>query len=281
MAPIEQIDRATAREPYATIRRAILLNCFGRGGSSILWNMIGSSPDVLMPNGEWHVGFYGKWLVVGRVLRRVMRRARIDTPAFGPLSSLIYRRACATVSQHERESKPGASSVVIKVMDHHIAMNSAIAAGFSDVKQVILVRNPLAQCESLMRSGQDLRTATRWYVDVTDRMIDLAKRSDNYICRFEDLVRDPFAIRDDMYAKLSIAPPLSGSFKMKRKKYGADRTPEIKKAAGHYVDVTFQNVSEIVDRDVNERSVMRLSDMEKSFILRQTGRSASFFGYNL
>ncbi len=39
--------------------RIIVLNCYGRGGSGIVWRMIGSSPDVIMTGDEWHVGVFG------------------------------------------------------------------------------------------------------------------------------------------------------------------------------------------------------------------------------
>ena len=47
----------TARAP---IGRVIVLNCYGRGGSGMVWRMIGSSPDVIMTSEEWHVGAFGK-----------------------------------------------------------------------------------------------------------------------------------------------------------------------------------------------------------------------------
>ena len=39
-----------ARPGEALPPNRLLLNCFGRGGSSIVWNIIGSSPDVFMPD---------------------------------------------------------------------------------------------------------------------------------------------------------------------------------------------------------------------------------------
>ena len=47
--------------------RVIVLNCFGRGGSGIVWRMLGSSPDVIMTSKEWHVAVFGE--------RRRLRKA--------------------------------------------------------------------------------------------------------------------------------------------------------------------------------------------------------------
>ena len=275
----DAVGDVSGSAPCARVDRAILLNCFGRGGSSIAWNMIGSSPDVLMPASEWHHGFYGRWQIVGRSLRRVVRAVHADVPALGPLSGLLYKRACASVPATEREAKPGASSIVLKVMDHHIAMNPTIAASFPSASQIVLVRHPLAQCESLLRHGLDMDQATAWYVDVMRRMIRLAETPGTIVCRFDNLVRDPFAERDLLYDKLGLTRPQPDGFALKRKKFGAERTTDVKGAAGDYVDVTAGNVGELIDKDVNERSIARLSDNDKHHVWQATGEVASHFGY--
>lgn len=266
--------------PDKTIDRAILLNCFGRGGSSIVWNMVGSSPDVLMPASEWHRGFYGRWHILSRLLRRVDRSLRVEIPTLRPLSGFAYRRACASVPLEERTAKPYATSIVLKVMDYHMAMNPTIAAGFVNVSQVVLVRHPLAQCESLLRTGLDLRQAVTWYVDVLRRMIRLAEKPGTVVCRFDNLVRDPFAERDILYDKLGLTRPQPDGFVLKRKKFGAERTTEVKAAIGDYVDVTADNVADLIDKDVNERSIARLSDGDKDYVWKATDEVASYFGYN-
>ncbi|MEM7120936.1 MAG: sulfotransferase [Pseudomonadota bacterium] len=276
----ETVANDSGRAPRARVDRAILLNCFGRGGSSIAWNMIGSSPDVLMPASEWHHGFYGRWQIVGRSLRRVVRATQADVPALAPLSGLLYKRACASVPATERDAKPGASSVVLKVMDHHIAMNPTLATSFPSTSQVVLVRHPLAQCESLLRHGLDIGQATAWYVDVMRRMIRLAETPGTIVCRFDNLVRDPFAERDFLYDKLGLTRPQPDGFALKRKKFGAERTTDVKVAAGDYVDVTPGNVAELIDKDVNERSIARLSDSNKEHVWKATDEVASYFGYN-
>ena len=262
------------------VNRAILLNCFGRGGSSIVWNMIGSSPDVLLPSSEWHVGFYGRWQVFGRSLRRVVRSLHTDVPALRPLSGHLYKRACASVPEDERKGKPCASSLVLKVMDHHIAMNPTIAASFPSVSQVVLVRHPLAQCESLLRHGLNMDQATTWCNDVMRRMIRLAEAPDTIVCRFDDLVRDPFGERDVLYDKLSLTRPEPDGFIMKHKKFGAERTPDVKGAIGSYVDVTTSNVADLIDKGVNERSIARLSAGDRDRVWQATHEVASYFGYN-
>ncbi|TIN33939.1 MAG: hypothetical protein E5Y32_31575, partial [Mesorhizobium sp.] len=56
--------------------RAIVINSFGRGGSNILANMIGSSPGVLMTFDEfWQFYYNGGWNLPPKVYRRLGVRA--------------------------------------------------------------------------------------------------------------------------------------------------------------------------------------------------------------
>ncbi len=164
-------------------------------------------------------------------------------------------------------------------MDYHIAMNPTVAAGFAEVNQIVLVRHPLAQCESLLRTGLHLHQATTWYVDVMTRMTKLARSPGAIVCRFDDVVRDPFAERDAIYRQLAVSYPNPDGFRLKRKKFGNERTPDVKHALGDYVDVTSDNVADLIAKDVNERSIARLSDGDRARIWQATGEVASEFGY--
>ncbi len=260
------------------IEKVIILNCFGRGGSSILWNMIGSSADVLMPGGEWHQGFYGRYPVAGRLLRRVSRPWSLDVPPVAGLRPLIKRRVISSVPDSEWDSKPDAEAVVVKLMDHHLAMNRAIKKTFSAYAQVMLTRHPVAQCESLMRSGLSLEQAVNWYVDVVKRYARLLQHDEVQVIKFEDMVRNPFAIRKAIYSALDISVPESGSFRIKRKQFGSDRRSN-NLALGDYVDVTQQNVHDLIDVNVNIKSIERVPDDAIAYIWDKAGALAGVFGY--
>lgn len=260
------------------IKKVIILNCFGRGGSSILWNMIGSSADVLMPGVEWHQGFYGRHPAAGRVLRKVSRPWGLDVPAIAGLRPLIRRRVISSVPGSEWDSKPDADATVIKLMDHHLAMNSAIKKTFPYYAQVILMRHPVAQCESLIRSGLTLEQAVKWYTDVVQRYTRLLAHDDAHVIKFEEMVHQPFTIRESIYRALDISVPESGAFRIKRKQFGSDRTSN-NRAVGDYVDVTEENVLELIDANVNKKSIERVPDDAVAYIWDKAGTLAGNFGY--
>ncbi|KKL07162.1 hypothetical protein LCGC14_2588800, partial [marine sediment metagenome] len=156
----------------------ICLCCFGRGGSNMAWNLIGSSADVLMTHQEWHkIAFNGKnEEKLRRVLVGLSRRGVKIAP--GLLQSALapaYRdglrkRTEAAIPLNEREQKPEAKYVVLKVMDYHLDLLPAIKSVFGEARIVVLSRGPEAQVESLLRSKLTLSQACRWYRNVTYRM---------------------------------------------------------------------------------------------------------------
>lgn len=260
------------------ISKVIILNCFGRGGSNIVWNIIGGSPDVLMPNAEWHKCFYGENLIIGRALRKITRPWTIDVPCVPGLTRRVKERTLAAISDQERQCKRDASSIVVKLMDHHICMNTAIRQSFPLSEQVILARHPVAQCESLLRSGLNLEQAVSWYMDVCQRYARLLKTHNAHIIKFEDVVRDPFGVRDSVYHQLGIKVPDSGAFRIKQKKFGDSRTSN-SDAIGNNVSVTKENVHSFIDATVNVKAIARVSEEAQAYIWARTGALVRVFGY--
>ncbi len=263
----------------SNVNKVIVLNCFGRGGSSILWNMIGCSPDVLMTDCEWHLGFYGRLPVLGRALRRATRPWGLDVPPLPGLPGLAGSRVLHSIPAQELACKPAARATVIKLMDHHLCMNRVIDAAFRETEQVILMRHPVAQCESLARSGLTTEQAVAWYLDVCERFLRLTEQRNVHLVKFEDMVRDPFAVRDQLYNKLGINLPDSGSIRFKRKKFGDQRTAN-EVAVGDYVEMTRENVSDLLDPNVNEKSLARVPRERQELIWKRVAKIAAQLGYH-
>lgn len=263
----------------SNVNRVIILNCFGRGGSSILWNMIGCSPDVLMTGREWHRGFYGRLPVLGRALRRATRPWGLDVPLLPGLPALAGARVLQSIPAQERTDKPAAGTTVIKLMDHHLCMNRVIDAAFEQTEQIILMRHPVAQCESLARSGLATDQAISWYADVCERFLRLTRQPNVHLVKFEDMVRDPFAVRDRLYSTLGIALPASGGIRFKRKKFGDQRTAN-EPAVGDYVEMTRENVADLLDPRVNEKSLARVPRERQDYIWSRVADIAAQLGYS-
>jgi len=273
-----------AAAPPPSALTPVVLCCFGRGGSSLAWRMIGSSPDVLMMSEEWHVAMGGGFTLPGRLARRAYAAGLVSPggAAMRGLAALLgpaaARRAVAAVDRAEPGAKPHASGLAVKLMDYQLVHLPVIAGGFPAVRPAILTRDPLAQAESLMRSGLSVEAAARWCADVLRLMEWVGARWDAPVFRFEDLLSDPAAFADTLYARLALRPPPDGRIGAKRKAFGAERITDAP-AIGPVERLNPEELRAFVDAEVNAKAIARLSDAERSTIRRIVGPGAAAFGY--
>ena len=97
------------RDGRASTNRVIVLTCFGRGGSGIVWRMIGSSPDVIMTNDEWHVGVFGTRKALRKGVPLAFRSLGIES--LEPLRRYAFRKTLEMqrpndVSRKTRRTEP-------------------------------------------------------------------------------------------------------------------------------------------------------------------------------
>lgn len=273
-----------AAAPPPSALTPLVLCCFGRGGSSLAWRMIGSSPDVLMMSEEWHVAMGPGFALASRLARRAYAAGlvspggvatRAAAALMGPTSA---RRSLAAVAPGERAAKPEAWGLAVKLMDHQILHLPTVAAGFPAVRPAILTRDPLAQAESLMRSGLSVGAAARWCADVLRLMGWVQTQWDAPVFRFEDLLADPAAFADTLFARLGLAPPPDGRLDAKRKAFGDERIGDLP-AVGPIERLTRSELRAFVDAEVNARAIARLSGADRTAVRRIVGRDAAAFGY--
>jgi Sulfotransferase family len=254
----------------------IVLNCYGRGGSSIVWRMIGSSPDVIMTTKEWHVGVFGEW-------KKLRKGLIVAFKSLGIRSAEPLRRYALgkmIEMQHPRDvsTKPVAHFVVIKLMDHHIIFAEMIARSFQRAKFINLTRHPYGQCESLMRSGLSLDSACRWYNDVACMMADHAQAGALSL-RFEDIVTRPMETCDTLYRFLGVRWAEDGKFDFKAKPYGAERLADVGVHDGELIRIGGEDAEHHIDASVLRAERERLSDAQRREIWQLAGTAANRLGY--
>lgn len=258
-------------------KRIIVLNCYGRGGSGIVWRMIGSSPDVIMTADEWHVGVFGNAKLPRKAAVFVFRSLGIDS--FEPLRRYAFKKTLDLQRPDELASKNEARSCVVKLMDYHIVFSDMIRRSFQSTAFVNLTRHPYGQCESLMRSGLSLVEASEWYVGISQMM---ARHADSgaVAVRFEDVVSQPMRACDELYRALAIRWSEDGRFEFKIKPYGDRRTEDVDVRGGEVLRIGAEDVGRHFDRAVLRRERERLSDHQRKIIWNLTGEIALRFGYD-
>ena len=217
--------------PEKTMKRAIVINSFGRGGSNILMNMIGSSPGVLMAGKEfWQFYHYGPSLAP-----KIYRRLGVRPGKMVSKSTFSARRFRDRLGKSIEESistdyqlwKARALGldlvdyVLFKVTEYDIFLNAEIESQFDETTFIGLVRNGYGLCDSWKRRGMPARMAGRVYAHIAGQMIAERNSRHNYmLVRFEDLASNPLGFLDRLYEHLALPPPREDSYIHRPKGFG-------------------------------------------------------------
>ena len=222
----------------------IVLTCYGRGGSGIVWRMIGSSPDVVMTRDEWHVGVFGDARLPRKGALLAFRSLGISS--LEPLRRYAHKKTIQMQRPDDLALKIGARSCVIKLMDYHIVFSDMIRRSFQRATFVNLTRHPYGQCESLMRSGLSLENACRWYNDVARLMIDHWE-GEAIPVRFEDVVTRPRDTGERLCESLGVRWPVGETIRFKVKPYGARRTGDMDVSRAEVICIAAEDLATYVE----------------------------------
>lgn len=256
--------------------RIIVLNCYGRGGSGIVWRMIGSSPDVIMTSEEWHVGVFGEKKMFRKGAPLGFRSLGIQS--FEPLRRYALRKTLEMRMPNDITTKIDARSLVVKLMDYHIVFAQMIGRSFEQATFINLTRHPYGQCESLLRSGLSLESACRWYDDVALMMAEQAEAGAITV-RFEDVVTRPIETCNGLYRSLGVRWSEDGKFEFKVKPYGTDRMTDVGVEDKKLIRIGAEDASQQIDASVLRGEAERLSDTQRRAIWDLTGGVAARLGY--
>jgi hypothetical protein len=273
-------SRRSGSSPEACLHASpdcvIVLNCFGRGGSGIVWRMLGSSPDVIMTRKEWHVAVFGERRRLRKALRAACGLGVIRASA--PFRRYALIKTCEMQRPADVTTKTDARSLVVKLMDYHIVFAQMIGTSFERATFVNLTRHPYGQCESLMRSGLSLEEACRWYADVAHMLAQQAEAGAMTV-RFEDVVTRPIETCDRLYRSLGVRWAEDGKFEFKVKPYGTERMADVGVEDRELIRIGAEDASQQIDASVLRGEAERLSETQRRAIWDLTGAAAARLGY--
>ncbi|WP_316650774.1 hypothetical protein [Ovoidimarina sediminis] len=171
-----------------------------------------------------------------------------------------------------------AKFAAIKLMDYFLSWHQSVLASMDGGVRVVLLRGPLAQCESLIRSGLTVSEACRWYNDVAHRMSLILNFPDTYSIRFEDLLLRPKPVLEDLFAELEISLP--DNFVAKSKPFGNARRGNVNVSSAPMVSIPRDSLSGFLDAENEAKAVMRLDRNSRDQILEKTRNAAAGLGYS-
>lgn len=206
--------------------KAIIINSMPRSGSNILWNLIGSSPDVQMTRTEF-AGFcgYNRNFAV-----KIMMRMGALCPAV-PIAKQ-YVRDMATCSARDAISfdtqlyksrgmdKEAERVVCFKMMGGDNIFNALVARSFDEVRFVFMTRDGAGVCDSLYRRGVSAEDAAEFYYKTMTRMLEQHRKTGGIFVKYEELMSDVKGVTEALLCDLQVSNPADNLYLYKTKGFG-------------------------------------------------------------
>jgi hypothetical protein len=214
--------------------RAIVISALPRGGSNILWNVIASHPAVCLPRYEVkeiieQLGIAGKLIrkgfgerpVIGGILRRRFKRRAYDLKV-----ACLHDEDQGQAAPDRRYQQADIEDTIIclKCLTEDLALSSFLACIYAQCHFIGLVRNGFAFCDGVVRRGGSAEDAARLYSSTVNQILSQAETFEHFeVVRFEDVLRDPFAVSEKLFRFLELEPNTLDHLRLKAKgKRGAD-----------------------------------------------------------
>ena len=215
----------------SSVNRVIVINSFGRSGSNILLNMIGSSPNVLMTVNEFWQFYYNGMNVPPKIYRRLgvgpgklVSRSMFSAIRFRNRLGRSIQESFSTDYQLRKERGidfDRVNTLLFKVTEYDIFLNTEIEKQFDETIFIGLVRNGYGLCDSWKRRGMPAKVAGKVYDHIAGQMIAERNSRRNYmLVRFEDLASDPLGFLGTLYERLALPPPCEDSYIHRPKGFG-------------------------------------------------------------
>ena len=292
--------------------RPIILNCFSRGGSNILWNMFLSHPELCSPIEEtlqiFRFDFRSpryqglKIALMSRQLHlfdqwKFKSRKAVSSKSKKYVDEVLFNWKLRTLNDSEMKFKYDGikydieeikkSRLVIKNNNGLIFLNDIFLEMYPEATFIGLVRHPFALYESHKRRGTAVSNSPEiffnYYTDMIRKMKNDEKRIPNYhIVKFEDLLTNPVGSIELLYqfSNLDFSKIKKIRFKAKphTKKDGSYGT-EYNIGQHYWVDV--DNVGSIIDADVNKYQIEKISSKERNILLGLFGQIINSKDYSI
>lgn len=208
-------------------RKLIILYGFPRGGTSIVWNILQSHPEVYAPRYE------SKEILayllppnrfgLGPIYRRILDK-KLPLPVIPAAIQLrlIRKRIEFYMTQRHKlegndERYQGVPYTLSEIDDCHIVMKSLapdlqlnlfLEKVFTDfdIYYIGLVRNGYAICEGFVRRGFEIEYIGKMFANTIATMLsNQDTKNKHLIIKFEDVLDDPFAMSEQLFQFLEIS----------------------------------------------------------------------------
>jgi len=292
--------------------RPIILNCFSRGGSNILWNILLSHPEVCSPIQEtlqifrldwrgirkeglkaallghqWRL--FDQWNLHGRAPISSRAQEFIDQTLFYwklktlQDSDMRYKSKDKVYSLAEVEN----SRLVLKNNNGTIFLSGVFFEMYPDAIFFGLVRDPIPLYESHKRNRTPVSSSPErfasFYQDMVGKMLSDANRFSSYqLVYFEDMLKDPLGATKSVYDFAGLDMNKVPQMRFKAKPHmQADGSHSTNFQSGKHYWLERDEIPQLLEAEVNQYQVSRLESKEVDIIRALTQNVREQLGYPL
>lgn len=291
-------------------KQSIILNCFSRGGSNLLWNMFLSHPDVCSPNRETleifdinlrvpklsglktllhtkDFRFFDQWNLNQRETASISTKKYIKEKLFEmKLSTNVHddmKFKYENVEYNLDEIRK--SRIVIKNNNGLIFLTDLFREIYSNPIFFALVRHPAALYESHLRrrtpASKTVESFICFYRIIVSKMLeDFQSVKKYHIIKFEEIIRDPLNLIEKIYQLSNLDISKIDKFRFRAKPYthrGGEHFSKIP-AYKHYW-FKKSDVTSFLEPNVNKYQLESLKNETIKKINRSLEYEISKLGY--
>lgn len=174
------------------------------------------------------------------------------------------------------------AALCLKSTDKDIVLSPLFQSMWEDTNFVGLMRNGYALCEAWMRRGKQPDYVGRFYRWFGERMIADNERYPKYtIVKFEDLIRDPFGVGEQLYGFADLEPTTLPKLRFKSKRVmdeeGDHETRFGEENAKYWFDR--ETVFGMIDPTVSDNQISKLSVSDRAAFEAEAFPVLKHFGY--
>jgi hypothetical protein len=287
----------------------IILNCFSRGGSNILWNIFLSHPNVCSPIQETleifrlnllkkpkkegyrfvalsgQPAFFNQWYL--------KERRPLSSKSAQFIDQVLFENKMKTLEDEEMKFK-AEDIIYSKTEVEHARLvlkgNNGLTYLSSQFRNIYpesvffsLVRNPVSLYEGHKRRGlvKNVQQFSDFYNNLCGKMLEDASKMEGYhIVKFESVITDPENSISDLYKKAKLDITQVPQFRFKAKRFiNSDGEHKTKFELRKHYWFKLEDLGEILEPNVNEYQAQLLTNSEIKEVKERTALVSSKLGY--
>ena len=296
-------------------KNPIILNCFARGGSNLLVNLLASHPGVCISRGETNKVFKGqtrldtKWTVLKKSLlyhypllllsgqnifdaRSLKPRKPVSSRVMNYIDKIFYEgRFTALHETYNLFKTEGieyskeelkACRLLTKGLNGLVFTTDVLSKMYPDAVFFALVRNGLAICEGRVRRGSSSVKFAHDYNTIVNKMHAYNEQMSNYhILKYEDMVTAPIDFLKQVYQIADLDVSSVEKIRLESKPI-MDETGQHGLTKGHNRQVFWYDLEDVnkhIRSDINENQIKQLKPKDRDKFLSIAGSTMEKLGY--